>query len=229
MDITNFDEITNKLNKSKISKLQNHELLPIHPYRMLIIGGSGCGKTNILMNLIFKWLSYDMLVIISHSLYQPKYKILCEYADRFPQSIKCLDDVYEALDVNFNPKKQNLVVFDDIMTDSKSQPAIIKFFSQGRHNNISCIYLSQSFFAVPKNIRLNSTHYVLFELNPTECTEIHRRILSKLTKQQFVKIFQEATKEQYSFLYIDTVNPNTEMKIRKKFDQPINIEALQNL
>ena len=57
---------------------------------------------------------------------------------------------------------QKLVIFDDYVCD-RNQRQIVDYFIQGRHKNCSVIYLSQLFYKTPKNIRLNCSHYCLYE------------------------------------------------------------------
>ena len=76
-----------------------------------------------------------------------------------------MDDVYEDID-NYNPKrdKKVLIVFDDmiadIMTNKKFQAIIKELFIRCRKLNISLVFITQSYFSVPKDVRLNSTHYI---------------------------------------------------------------------
>ena len=57
---------------------------------------------------------------------------------------------------------QKVVIFDDYVCD-KNQRELIDFFIQGRHKNCSVIYLSQSFYKTPKDIRLNCSHYCIYD------------------------------------------------------------------
>ena len=74
-----------------------------------------------------------------------------------------MDDIYENID-DYNPsrKRKILIVFDDmiadIMTIKKFQPIIKEFFIRCRKLNISLVFITQSYFSVPKDVRLNSTH-----------------------------------------------------------------------
>ena len=81
-----------------------------------------------------------------------------------------MDDVYEDID-NYNPKrnKKVLIVFDDmiadIMTNKKFQAIIKELFVRCRKLNISLVFITQSYFSAPKDVRLNSTHYLIMEIN----------------------------------------------------------------
>ena len=81
-----------------------------------------------------------------------------------------MDDVYEDI-VNYNPKrdKKVLIVFEDMIADimaNKIFKAIIKeLFIRCRKLNISLVFITQSYFSVPKDVRLNSTHYLIMKIN----------------------------------------------------------------
>ena len=66
-------------------------------------------------------------------------------------------------------EKKNLIVFDDmiadIMTNKKSQAIIKELFSRRRKLNISLVFITQTYFSVPKDVRLNSTHYLIIKIN----------------------------------------------------------------
>ena len=92
---------------------------------------------------------------------------------------------------------QKIVVFDDYVCD-KNQRQIIDYFIQGRQKNCSMIYLSQSFYKTPKDIRLNSSHYCLYEFRSSKESN---RISSELGVDK--EKYKEATRKPYTFLYVD--------------------------
>ena len=94
---------------------------------------------------------------------------------------------------------QKLVTFDDFIYD-KNQKPLIDYFIQGRHKNCSVIYLSQSFNKTPKDIRLNCSHYVIYDFPSSNERNMISRELN-VTKDQYIK----ATKQPYSFLYLDNL------------------------
>ena len=79
------------------------------------------------------------------------------------------DDVYEDIDdYNPNRKRKILIVFDVIayITTNKKFQAIIKeLFIKCRKLNISLVFITQSYFSVPKHVRLSSTHYLIMKIN----------------------------------------------------------------
>ena len=92
---------------------------------------------------------------------------------------------------------QKLVIFDDYVCD-KNQRQLIDYFIQGRHKNCSVIYLSQSFYKTPKDIRLNCSHYCLYEFPSSREAN---RISSELGVDK--ETYKAATKKPFTFLYVD--------------------------
>ena len=80
-----------------------------------------------------------------------------------------MDDIYKNIgEYNPNKKCKMVIVFDDIIADmlgnKKRNPIVIELFTRKRKLNICLVFIMQSYFAVPKNIRLNSTHYFIMKI-----------------------------------------------------------------
>ena len=81
-----------------------------------------------------------------------------------------MNDVYKNID-NYNPnrKRKILTVFDDmitdVMTNKKFQSIIKDLFIRCRKPNVSLVFITQSYFSVPKVVRLNLTHYLIMKIN----------------------------------------------------------------
>ena len=81
-----------------------------------------------------------------------------------------MDDVYKNInDYNPSRKRKILNVFDemiaDIMNNQKFQAIIKELFIRCRKLNISLVFITQSYFSVPKDVRLNSTHYLIMKIS----------------------------------------------------------------
>ena len=133
-----------------------------------------------------------------------------------------INDVYENIDL-YNPNRQTivLIVFDDmiadIMTNKKFQSIIKELFIRCRKINISLVFITQSYFSVPKDVRLNSTHYLIMKINnKRELQNIATNHSADIDYKVSIKIYWECTKEPYKFLTIDTTLPSTNtLRFRK--------------
>ena len=141
----NFDNYVNE-NKTKHNK--NWPYIPDHPYRILIIGGSESGKTNVLINLIENQPDIDKIYLYAKDPYEAKYQYLINkregvgidyFNDRkaFIEYSNDMDDVYKNID-EYNPDKENKVlkVFHDmivnIIHNNKLNSIITELFIRGR-------------------------------------------------------------------------------------------------
>ena len=96
------------------------------------------------------------------------------------------------------------MVFDDmiayIMTNKRFQAIVKELFIRCRKLNISLVFIKQSYFSVPKEVRLNSTHYLIIKIhNRRELQKIYINHSADIYYKDFLKIYKNCTKEPYSF------------------------------
>ena len=105
----------------------------------------------------------------------------------------------------------------DIMTNKKFQAIIKELFIRCRKLNISLVFITQSYFSVPKDVRLNTTHYFIMKINNKKKLEnIAINHSADIDYQDFKKIYRECTKEPYNVLTIDTTLPaSNPLRFRK--------------
>ena len=91
-------------------------------------------------------------------------------------------------------------------------------FIRYRKLNISLVFITQSYFSVPKEVRLNSTHYLIMKVNnKRELKNIAINYSADIDYQDFIKNYRECTKEPYNLLTIDTTLPASDpLRFRKK-------------
>ena len=129
----NFDEYTNE--NKKEHNLNSHMAnldIPDHPYQVLIIGGSGSGKTNALLNLINNQADIDKICLYAKDPYQAKHQYLINKRENvgldhfndpkaFIEYSNNMQDVYKnAEDYNPYEKGKVIIVFDDMIADMNS-------------------------------------------------------------------------------------------------------------
>ena len=210
----NVDDYTNE-NKRKHNP--NWPYTPDHPYRILIIGGSGSGKTNTLLNLIDNQPNIDKIYLYAKDLYEPKYQFLINKRESirlkhfndpkaFIEYSNDMHDVYKNIN-NYNPDKENkiLIVFDDMIADminsKKLNSIATELFIRDRKLNISLVFITQSYFKVPKDVRLNTTHFFIMKIpNKRELQQIAMSHSSDIDFKDFIKIYKKCTDKPYSFL-----------------------------
>ena len=163
---------------------------------------------------------------------EPKYESLikkredvgikyCNDPNAFIECSNTRDDVYQNID-DYNPsRKKRLILFDymitDIMTTKRFQVIIKGLFIRCRQLNISLVFITQSYFSVPKVVRLNSTHYFIMKINNRkELQNIPINHSADIDYNNFVRIYRECTRKPYSFLTIDTTLPASDPRRFRK-------------
>ena len=181
----------------------------------------GSGKTNALINLINEQNDIDKIYLYARVLNEPKYEYLIEKredvglkhvnnSNTFIECSNTMDDVYENInDYNSCTRRKILIVFDDmiadIMINRRFQAIIKELFIRCRKLNISLVFITQSYFSVPKDVRLNSTHYLILKINNRkELQNIAINHSADIDYKDLIKIYKECTKEPFNFVTIDT-------------------------
>ena len=173
----NFDDYTNE---NIIEDNSKWSYIPDHLYRILIIGDSGSGKTNALLNLIYNHPDIDKIYLFAKDPYEGKYQYLINKREKvgldhfgdpkaFMEYSNDMYDVYKNIeDYNLGKKRKVLIVFDDMIADminnNEVKPVVTELFIRGRKINISIVFITQSYFKVPKDVRLNSTHFFIMKV-----------------------------------------------------------------
>ena len=161
----NFDDYTNEnLHEKKLK----WPYIPDHPYRVLTIGGSGSGKTNALLNLINNQPDISKIYLYAKDPYEAKYQYLIHKREKvgldhfndakaFMEYSSVMQDVFKNIEeYNLGKKCKVLIVFDDMIADminnKKRNPVLTELFIRGRKLNISNVFITQSYFKVPKEV-----------------------------------------------------------------------------
>ena len=228
--IINFDNYTNK---NKIEHNSEWSYIPDYPYRILLVGGSGSGKTNALLNLIYNQPDIDKIYLYAKDPYEAKYQYLIKNREKvglnyfndpkaFIEYSNDMQDVYENTeDYNLGKNCEIIIVFDDMIADminnKKLNPVVTEWLIRGRKLNISIVFITQSYFKVSNDVWLNSTHFFVMESpNKRELKQIALNHSSDTDFKDFIKIYKKCTAKQYSFLANDTTLPSDDpLRFRK--------------
>ncbi len=214
-----------KIGSKKIKQchLAENGVIPKHPFRCYIVGASGSGKTNLLLNLLTRDGYYkdyfDRLFVISPTaLGLDKSYIELERKTKYENGkdllyFECKEEVLKhILGVQEDEKKKHktLVIFDDIVSYGRfcRSNELLQFSVMGRHYNISMFILSQAFHLIPKSVRLNMSCVIYFRGADIETETLCEQYCPAGTsKKNFKSLVEKATVEPYSFLFIDLNTP----------------------
>ena len=133
-----------------------------------------------------------------------------------------MQDVYKNIEeYNSRKKRKKLIVFNDMIADlisnKKLNSIVTELFIRGRKLSISLVFITQSCFKVPKDVRLNSTHFFVLKIpNKRELRETALNHSSDIDFQDFLNLYKQFTAKPYSFLVNDTVLPyDNSLRFRK--------------
>ena len=188
------------------------------PFRAVVVAPSGSGKTNWLINFIHLCCqgcdgTFADISIITRNKNEPLYDYLTTKSDQI--SIREGLSNLPPLD-KFDKKENHLVVLDDLVL-SKDLSPVENYYIRARKLNVSVIFISQSYFLIPKIIRNNCSYLILLKLSgDREVNLILKESGLGLDKEQLLKMYLEATKFKFSPLIIDK-EEEPHSRFRKSF------------
>lgn len=238
MSILQIDPLKNT--EQLVNQPEEYKYAPTIPNRLCILAQSNSGKTVLIINMLQKvYLKlYDDIYIISHSINLdknwdnirnkiPEENLKDEYDEEDLRKI-----VDRHLKIREKQKEagkrklgQLLVVLDDVIDNkeiisSKMDSLLTTLFIRGRHLGISVWFSSQKYkTAIPRIIRLNCSHYIIFRLSQkSERDAILDEFSALVSMSELNEIYDDATFEKYSFLYIDKTKHDINEVFHKKFE-----------
>jgi Cdc6-like AAA superfamily ATPase len=189
-----------------------------HPFRLYIVGASGSGKSNLLLNLMSRTEFYkgyfDEVFVISPTANEldDSYAILDLPPERFFQPNVEVLSVIESIQKKNIEKKgignapKILIILDDVISYRKftSSKQLLKLFVMGRHYGISLCLLSQAYHRILKSIRLNMSCMIYFKGSLKESQTIFEDYCPPgYSKKECMEMIHSATRVKWSFLCID--------------------------
>jgi hypothetical protein len=221
-----------KNNKSGLYQPEcaENEIVPNLPFGSLVTGKSGSGKTNAIVHLLstdcmlndkFDYVYLFTSVKPDEDLIKPlNIHKSCIFENFTENDVKKIVDKLEAFikQNGFQKCPSVLMLFDDILSNKEflKSKTLIKLAVANRHLNVSYFILSQYYKKIPAVVRTNVKYVMFFPAALSEVEKLAEEMTPpNLSKKQFIKIAQYATKEQYNFLSIN--NTSTD-RLRKNFD-----------
>ena len=177
---------TTENEQPKIDKINNNNVSTFENHACVVIGSRNVGKTYYILKILEKKGDKRPIHIITRSPNQyPNYKTNNE--------IKPI-----------NKYKGSVVIFDD-MLGAKNSSQIDEFFTRGRHEDLDVYYISQSYFAIPRqSIRNNSDRLILFKQTLRDVQSMYYDIGAYDMKyDEFKEICHKAWSERFNYLCID--------------------------
>lgn len=207
-----------KVNKESF-KVKHSILLP-NTIRCIICGPSNCGKTNIMLNLLFheNGLKFKNVYLYSKTTFQPKYCFLNEVMKKIPETQYFIfDDNKEVIHPN-DALKQSIMIFDDVACEN--QVNIRNYFAMGRHKEIDCFYLSQTYSKIPKQlVRDNVNLLIIFKQDDINLKHIYNEhVNNDMEWLKFKKMCSSIWQDHYSFLVVNKDCALDKGRYRKGFD-----------
>jgi len=222
MSLINFYEKIGKGGLNNKYTNSNKAINFMHPFRAIVVGSSGSGKSNFVLNLIYETSKYggtfNNIIIVTKNKDEPLYNYLVE---KIPDVI-----IYEGIDNvpdlnSFDKEEQTLIIFDDLILE-KDQKTIGEYYIRCRKLNCSVAYLTQSYFMTPKIIRQNANYIILKKVaNLRDLNLILSEYNLNIDKKQLLNYYKKATQNISSFLLID-VNADDSKKFRINWKDYIN-------
>ena len=189
------------------------------PFRGLVCGNSGSGKSTLVLEVISRMKdTFGKITIVCMNKTEPLYLFLASKLkpDEELTIVEGYDNVppLESLD----PDVQHLVIFDDLVL-ARKQDKIEDYFIRGRKiaKGVSMLYLTQSYYATPKTIRLQCNYIFLKKLTSTrDLTFVLKDFSLGLSKEELLEIYKICTADHHSFLMVD-IHTSEDQRFRKNF------------
>ncbi|GBC50464.2 hypothetical protein GLOIN_2v1874888 [Rhizophagus irregularis DAOM 181602=DAOM 197198] len=224
--VYNLDEYTT-------DSRQGNEFAPSWPFRLAVAGSSDSGKTTMIINLLMgdkkakedgeRYILCDAVILVSRYLDEPKWAVVRDFfkEEEIPFTAVSHSEIPNVKD--FNSTQATVVIFEDLMdAPKKTQDLITGFFTHGRHKNISCIYVAQRFFTIPKAIREN-VNYISLHGGHGSLTDT-KRIIRQYTEESesLAPVIDDLTLQREFIVFDLRRSKSDPLSIRVRWDTSLS-------
>ncbi|GET66065.1 hypothetical protein RIR_jg20598.t2 [Rhizophagus irregularis DAOM 181602=DAOM 197198] len=224
--VYNLDEYTT-------DSRQGNEFAPSWPFRLAVAGSSDSGKTTMIINLLMgdkkakedgeRYILCDAVILVGRYLDEPKWAVVRDFfkEEEIPFTAVSHSEIPNVKD--FNSTQATVVIFEDLMdAPKKTQDLITGFFTHGRHKNISCIYVAQRFFTIPKTIREN-VNYISLHGGHGSLTDT-KRIIRQYTEESesLAPVIDDLTLQREFIVFDLRRSKSDPLSIRVRWDTSLS-------
>ncbi|GMF48564.1 unnamed protein product [Phytophthora fragariaefolia] len=200
--------------KSKLKRFPKNEHFEL-PFRMCVASPSGSGKSNTVLYIIALLSKCFTKILISTKSNEVLYDHLKDTID----NVEIFENGVVPAMSEYDSETSKLIIFDDLVLEpKKTQAQIGQYFIRGRKAGFSMIYISQSYFGIPKTIRINSQYVILGKnLTNRDLGIICRDFPTDIPIKTFIDLYKKETSEKLSTLMMDIIN----RKIYRNVIEPV--------
>lgn len=230
-DITDFygmKDVKKHIKKTDNPAFKDHNI-PV-PFRALIVGSSGAGKTTVALELIKRMPNtFDFIVLICRSVEEPLYQYLIKKCRGCIQTVEIdsktpVPTLDEIIQFKQSSNDNILVIYDDLVALApKKQEPIEDAFIRARKFNVSLMYLTQSYFRTPKVVRLNCNIVIIKKVaNKRDIKMILNDYNLGIDIEDMLKAYDRATSNVKTFMLIRLDLPSDDpLKFTLNFHEPL--------
>ena len=202
--------------------------------RLLLCGGTGSGKSNLLINYIVRASEPSTFhkIVVCYKEAEPLYQMLEEKLGSqiefytSPSQLPKLEEIRVDSDKKPLQSSDNLlVVIDDWVDQASKYPILFDYFLRSRKYGITLLFITQDFYKVPKFFRSQLTYILLLKMSGKRDTKL---VLSDnllgVDIDTLYSMYEKSVKEKFDFFKIDVTSGEPNKKYSHNFDGFFKLE-----
>lgn len=207
------------------------------PVNIVVVGGTGSGKTNFLMNFISETNAFTRFYICAKTIDESFYRYLIDKLNDLGKKLKTqivwatttISEIVPHLE-SMDKKESNLFICDDQVEEKASElQKVSQFWIRCRKLNCTSLFITQSYYSTPKDLRINSRVIVLVRVDQKRDLQMIIKDNSlDLNEDEMMALYNYAVRDGFPNVFmLDLANPDKEYRFRQNFI-PINVNQVLN-